>query len=501
MNISEAKEQIKNAMTAYFKKDEFGAYRMSRERQRPIFLLGAPGIGKTAIMEQIAGELGVGLVSYSMIHHTRQSALGLPYIVKKNYGGKEVAVSEYTMSEIIASVYDLMADTGVTEGILFLDEVNCVSETLAPAMLQFLQFKTFGRHALPEGWLVVTAGNPPEYNKSVRSFDVVTLDRLKKIEVEPDFDAWKDYAYEHKVHPAVMTYLAVKKNDFCRVETTVAGKSFVTPRGWDDLSEMMKEYEADNIKVNEALIGQYLQNDVVAKDFAVYYDLYKKYKSDYQIDDILNGNFDDEVKRRAADAPFDERLSLINLLLAAINGEIEAASEKERVMRRYFQSLQQVKNEVAQGATVVAAVSRESEGLAKALAASRLSFAATAKERRVNQRVLAALTKSRDEALDADGNEDARFAAMKTGFDGDVTALGDVVITAKDRLDHLFNFAEDVFGDGKEMLVLVTELTANKETVNFISRYGCDAYFAHNKELLFYEKEQEIDDALAELEL
>ena len=79
---------------------------------------GPPGIGKMAIMEQIASELGVGLVSYSMTHHTRQSALGLPFIVRKTYGGREYDVSEYTMSEIIASVYDLMEDAGVKEGML-----------------------------------------------------------------------------------------------------------------------------------------------------------------------------------------------------------------------------------------------------------------------------------------------------------------------------------------------------------------------------------------------
>ena len=78
MNIREAKQQIKNAMIAYFTKDEFGNYLLPPERQRPVFLLGAPGIGKTAIMEQIAQELEVGFVSYSMTHHTRQSALGLP---------------------------------------------------------------------------------------------------------------------------------------------------------------------------------------------------------------------------------------------------------------------------------------------------------------------------------------------------------------------------------------------------------------------------------------
>ena len=144
MNIKQAKEYIKNSVSLYLKKDEFGEYRVPVVRQRPIFLLGAPGIGKTAIMEQIAQELGIALVAYSMTHHTRQSALGLPYIEKKTYGGKEYSVSEYTMSEIIASIYDTMEESGMKEGILFLDEINCVSETLAPSMLQFLQYKVFG---------------------------------------------------------------------------------------------------------------------------------------------------------------------------------------------------------------------------------------------------------------------------------------------------------------------------------------------------------------------
>ena len=139
MNIKEAKNYIKDSVRIYLKKDEEGEYRIPIVRQRPIFLLGAPGIGKTAIMEQIAQELGIALVSYSMTHHTRQSALGLPFIIKKNYGGREYEVSEYTMSEIIASIYDVMEESGIKEGILFLDEINCVSETLAPSMLQFLQ--------------------------------------------------------------------------------------------------------------------------------------------------------------------------------------------------------------------------------------------------------------------------------------------------------------------------------------------------------------------------
>ena len=61
--------------------------------------------------------------------------MGLPFIEKKVYSGKEYSVTEYTMSEIIASIYDKMEETGLKEGILFIDEINCVSETLAPTML------------------------------------------------------------------------------------------------------------------------------------------------------------------------------------------------------------------------------------------------------------------------------------------------------------------------------------------------------------------------------
>ena len=134
MNIQQAKDQIRGAVTAYLSKDDFGRYRIPRHMQRPIIMLGPPGVGKTAIVAQVAREMGINYVSYSITHHTRQTALGLPFIVERVYGGKSYQVSEYTMSEIIGAVHDARERSGVLEGILFLDEVNCVSETLAPAM-------------------------------------------------------------------------------------------------------------------------------------------------------------------------------------------------------------------------------------------------------------------------------------------------------------------------------------------------------------------------------
>lgn len=132
MNIRQAKNEIKHTVEAYLKKDEAGDYEIPEIRQRPVLLMGPPGIGKTQIMEQIARELGVGLVAYTITHHTRQSAVGLPFIREEEFAGKTYSVTEYTMSEIIASVYRRIRDSGQREGILFIDEINCVSETLAP---------------------------------------------------------------------------------------------------------------------------------------------------------------------------------------------------------------------------------------------------------------------------------------------------------------------------------------------------------------------------------
>ena len=343
MNIQEAKTEICNTLRAYLAKDENGYYTYPLIRQRPLLLIGPPGIGKTAIMEQAAAECGVGLVAYTITHHTRQSAIGLPEIVKRNYGGKGMMVTDYTMSEIVASVYDCMENTGRKEGILFIDEINCVSETLAPAMLALLQNKTFGSHKIPEGWILVAAGNPPEYNKSVREFDIVTLDRVRKLTIEPDCDIWLKYAGQQNVHQAIISYLSVKKNNFYAVENTVDGKFFVTARGWEDLSRLLQSYEKLGIGISEELVEEFLQKDETARDFAGFYQLYTKYGEDYEIPSILSGNLSREnlalKEKMAADGAFEERFAVVNLILGALREKAEEYGQADHQLEVLYEML------------------------------------------------------------------------------------------------------------------------------------------------------------------
>ncbi|MBP3761789.1 MAG: AAA family ATPase [Ruminococcus sp.] len=494
MNIRQAKEQIKNAMTAYFEKDEFGGYIIPEEEQRPVFLIGAPGIGKTAIMQQIAQELGVGLVSYSMTHHTRQSALGLPYIEKKIYDGKEYSVSEYTMSEIIASIYDLMENTGIKEGILFIDEINCVSETLAPSMLQFLQYKVFGKHKVPSGWIIVTAGNPPEYNNSVREFDIVTWDRLKVIEVEADYDVWKEYAYRKGVHPAIMTYLDIKKSNFYIIETTVDGKSYVTARGWTDLSNMIKLLERKNITVDETLISQYIRHRRIAKDFAIYYDLFNKYKSDYQVTDIVNGKADESVKQRAKNAKFDERLSLISLMIDAVNEDLRKIYFTELALREYMNILKSIRSEINKNA--FNAIEEEIKKCREKLETLKLASGVSADEHNSVNMTVNMLTELQKNITAQDKKPENTVKKNFKKHSSDMKKYSEKISR---MIDNIFNFSEETFGEGQEIIILVTEMTANFYSSHFLARYGNEKYFRHNKDMLFYERQKEI--ALEILEL
>ena len=492
MNIKEAKIEITHTLKAYLAKDAYGNYRIPPVRQRPVLLMGPPGVGKTQIMEQIAGETGVGLVAYTITHHTRQSAVGLPFIETRTYDGVEHHVTQYTMSEILASVHDLMARTGIREGILFLDEINCVSETLAPMMLQFLQCKTFGNQTLPEGWLIVAAGNPPEYNRSVREFDVVTLDRVRRMDVTEDFSVWKEYALRKGLHGAVISYLDIKKDNFYRIETTADGVQFATARGWEDLSELIYAYEALGLRVDRSVVGEYIQLPRIAKDFANYLQLYYKYQKTYHVEEILGGSWQAVTASEFRAAPFDEKLSVMGLLLSRLGESARAARRQDAVTSALHETLGAFKEAIAAAEPQVALaelIARRQEALKLAKEAGHLD----PESRELRQRELGALESYLD-TLRGGGINDAS-AAMEQ-----IRARFAEVVDERRRLgeetgalfDNAFAFLGSAAGEGQEMVLFVTELTAGYDTSWFVENFGCEAYFRHNRELLLDETHERI---------
>ena len=453
MNIKQAKEEIKHTVQAYLSKDAFGEYKIPAVRQRPVLLIGPPGIGKTQIMEQIARECEIGLVAYTITHHTRQSAVGLPFIKEEQYDGKTYSVTEYTMSEIIASVYRKIEEGGRKEG------------------------------------------NPPEYNKSVRDFDMVTLDRVRCMNIEADLGVWKEYAREKRLNSAILSYLELRPKNFYRVEADVDGLQFVTARGWEDLSNLMDVYEELGIPVDEEIIHEFLRHEDVAEDVSAYFDLYKKYQDDYGIAEILEGKVKPSVYARIDQAAFDERLSVVNLLLDGVSNVFYQIQREREITDAWYDFLkeyrQKLKNSLqAKGIfeTILAEKAASDEQNEKQQFVSK---AQSDRARSLNEKLKECAKKIADEET-INIEETALFALAKEPFDAQCEKLQRLENQGIETLEHAFTFMEQAFSDGQEMVVFVTELTITPEIAVFLSEHRIERYETYKNQLLIGTKRAEI---------
>ena len=490
MTIQDAKEEIKRTVKAYHQRDENGKYKIPVEKQRPLFLMGPPGIGKTAIVEQVAEELKINLISYTITHHTRQSAIGLPFISRKKFGEKEYAVTEYTMSEIVASVYEQIERSGIQEGILFLDEINAVSETLSPTMLQFLQYKTFGMHRVPEGFVIVTAGNPAEFNKSVRDFDIATLDRLRQIDIEEDFQSFKDYAYQSSIHSAILSYLEIKKDRFYFVRQDIEGKRYVTARSWEDLSKMLYAYEELHYPIDKALCMEYLSDPELAEDFSLYYSLYQKYKEKYHVPEILRGN-EVKDKRLFLEAPFDEKWSLLSLLNAALQEAFRTYAKEKSLHAMLFAFLKDVKVKNTEE-QVGNKIEEEIRNERKRLSGWREARILSSEEEGLHLSYIRAL-ENFSRTLKEEGGG-AAFSFLKAEFQKMEEERQEKIDEAGKMLSNALRFLGETFGEGQEMILFLTELVKSRYALLFLSDIGNDTYNQYNQYLLLKDKQKSLQE-------
>ena len=263
---------------------------------------------------------------------------------------------------------------------------------------------------------------------------------------------------------------------------------------------MIRLYEKNGITVNTELVAQYLQNAKTARNFAMYYDLFRKYRSDYQIEDIVNGKAPVSIQVRAKEAKFDERLSLLGLILDRVNDETRGVIYEETKVLMLKNELSTLKKALP-GSNVNAvkalnsAISAKQTELQSGLKASSLSPEAQYALRgtvRELEKMIAALQES------GKTNGAEAFEVLKQAYGVILNGFKAKTATAGAVLSNVFKFLEAVYSEGQEMVIFVTELTVSPHTSKYISRYGCPEYFKHNKELLFYERQMDI---IRELEI
>ena len=323
----------------------------------------------------------------------------------------------------------------------------------------------------------------------------MTLDRLKKIDVEADFPVWKEYAYRQGIHPAVISYLELRRENFYRVENTVDGKLFATARGWEDLSQLIQVYEKMGKTVDRDVAYQYIQHRMIAKDFANYLELYYKYRTDYKVEDILNGRWDTNVLQKIGTAPFDEHLSIVSLMSGRLGEMFRECHRQDAYVAKLYEYLIYYREN--QSVMMLDDVRMMAE---KDLAEQKKAEVLTREQENTLTRVIDALTRFSLELKGELFADDAAFVRVRELFGREKEELDSLQAHASETLENAFRFMEDAFGESQEMVAFVTELNANYYSVWFIRENGCDLYYRYNKGLLFDERHQDVVKQMDEAE-
>ena len=284
----------------------------------------------------------------------------------------------------------------------------------------------------------------------------------------------------------------------------------MTARGWEDLSEILCLYEEESMKVDESLVGQYLHNERIVKEFTAYYDLFNKYKKEYQTQEILEGTMSEQTIVRARKAAFDERLSLLGMLIDKVISEAREDMEISDYLMELSRSLKAVR--VALGKMSEAEeqkrlsldqmLENQIAGRTKALEAARMAGSLSDVERRKGKRMIRFLESQKKQIL-LEGISDGEqgFIRIKESFESLAGELKERTTRTGNRIENLFRFAEEAFAEGNEMLILVTELTVNNDSARFIGQFGCPAYDRHSRDLMLSERRNSLFDEIAALDL
>jgi hypothetical protein len=188
---------------------------------RPVFLWGAPGIGKSSLVRAFADSVGLDCVSLLGTQLAPEDLIGVPQIV----AGR----SRFCPPESIARDEPYC---------LFLDELNAASPDVQKAFYSLILDRRVGAYELPEGSIVIGAGNRATDNALARPMASALINRLVHVHLRASATDWFGWATEADIHPWVFDYL-VERPDQLWSQPPKIEEPFSTPRSWHMLSDAL----------------------------------------------------------------------------------------------------------------------------------------------------------------------------------------------------------------------------------------------------------------------
>lgn len=226
------------------------------DRKLPVFIWGAPGIGKSSIVKQIALEQGLEFLDLRLSLLDPTDLKGIPFF------NAETNEGVWAKPSFLPSEPD-------SKGILFLDEINTAPPAVQASAYQLILDRKVGEYALPEGWSIIAAGNRENDRGVVYKMPPPLANRFVHFEMEVDFSDWKTWAYRAGIESSLIAYLAYDKSMLFTFDATSNEKSFATPRSWEYVDSIIKS-GMDNDLILDSISG------AVGREAAVGYISFRK---------------------------------------------------------------------------------------------------------------------------------------------------------------------------------------------------------------------------------
>jgi hypothetical protein len=220
------------------------------KRQRPVFLWGPPGIGKSELVASIASDLGGKMIDLRLSQMEPTDLRGIPFYNKDN-GKMDWAPPIDLPDEEMASKYPII--------VLFLDEMNSAAPAVQSSAYQLILNRRIGKYHLPDNVVMVAAGNRESDKGVTYRMPSPLSNRFVHLEMRVDFDSWLNWAVQNNVHKDVVGYVSFAKQDLYDFDPRSSGRSFATPRSWTFVSELLDDentFDSGTVDLISGAVGE-----------------------------------------------------------------------------------------------------------------------------------------------------------------------------------------------------------------------------------------------------